>query len=110
MKGGPEEKLNLKMYFKFKKCFDCVLKEETKIRAQGPEAWEEYNRKKMLANAQSWITDTDKEVEELKKVVTETYWQNADGKSEEINISAFIEKITKDYENIKNEILQNLEK
>jgi hypothetical protein len=64
----------------------------------------------MLANAQSWITDTDKEVEELKKVVTETYWQNADGKSEEINISAFIEKITKDYENIKNEILQNLEK
>ena len=110
MKNVPEERLNLKMYFKYKKCFDCVLKEETKIRSQGKEAWEEYNRKKMLSNAESWITDTDKEVEELKKVVTETYWQNADGKSEDIDITAFIEKMTKDYENIKNEILENLEK
>ena len=104
-----QEKLNLKMYFRYKKCFDCVVKEETKIRAQGKDAWTEYSRKKMLANAQSWMRDTDKEIEELKKVVTETYWQNADGKSEEIDISAFIEKITKDYENIKNEILQKKE-
>ena len=27
-----EERLNKKMYFKFKKCFSCVLKEETKLR------------------------------------------------------------------------------
>jgi len=110
MKGMPEEKLNLKMYFKSGKCFDCVLKEETLIRAKGPEAWEEYSRKKMLANAKSWMTDTDKEVEELKKVVTETYWQNADGRSEEINITEFIKRIDNDYQDLKKQILENLEK
>ena len=110
MKGVPEEKLNLKMYFKYKKCFDCVVKEETKIRAQGKEAWTDYSRKKMLANAQSWMRDTDKEIEELKKVVTETYWQNADGKTEEIDITDFIKRMDNDYNEIKKNILENLEK
>lgn len=110
MKGVSEERLNLKMYFKYKKCFDCVVKEETKIRAQGKEAWTEYSRKKMLANAQAWMRDTDKEIEELKTVVTETYWQNADGKSEEIDITNFIKRIDNDYKNIKETILNNLEK
>ena len=32
MKGGSEEKLNLKMYFKFKKCFDCVTKDYENIK------------------------------------------------------------------------------
>ena len=110
MKGVDEERLNLKMYFKYKKCFDCVLKEETKIRVQGKEAWEEYSRKKMLANANAWIKDTDKEIEELKTVVTETYWQNADGKSEQIDITEYIKKIDKDYSEVKKNILKYLEK
>jgi hypothetical protein len=110
MKGVPEERQNLKMYFKRKKCFDCVLKEETAIRAQGKEAWTEYSRKIMLANAKAWMSDTDKEVEELKTVVTETYWQNADGKSEQINIQEYIKKIDNDYQELKEKILKNLEK
>ena len=108
MKGVDEERLNLKMYFKYKKCFSCVLKEETAIRAQGKDAWEEYSRKKMLANAESWIRDTDKEVDELKTVVTETYWQNADGKTEEIDITSFIKKIDTDYQNLKKDLLEKL--
>ena len=86
------------------------MKEETKIRAQGKEAWTDYSRKKMLANAQSWMRDTDKEIEELKKVVTETYWQNADGKTEEIDITDFIKRMDNDYNEIKKNILENLEK
>ena len=70
--------------------------------------WEEYSRKKMLANAESWIRDTDKEVDELKNVVTETYWQNADGKTEEINITSFIKKIDTDYQNLKKDLLEKL--
>ena len=87
MKDVDEEHLNLKMYFIHKKCFSCVIKEETLIKAKGKEAWEDYSRKKMLANAKSWMSDVDKEVEELKKAVTETYWQNADGRSEDSSIS-----------------------
>jgi hypothetical protein len=110
MKGVDEERLNLKMYFIHKKCFSCVVKEETAIRAQGKDAWTEYSRKKMLSNAKSWMNDTDKEVDELKSVVTETYWQNADGKSEQINIQDFIKKIDNDYQDLKEKILENLEK
>ena len=49
-------------------------------------------------------------IEELKKVVTETYWQNADGESEEINITEFIKRIDNDYQDLKKQILENLEK
>jgi len=109
MKDVDEEHLNLKMYFIHKKCFSCVIKEETLIKAQGKEAWEDYSRKKMLANAKSWMSDVDKEVEELKKAVTETYWQNADGRSEDIDVSAYMKKIDSDYQSLKEEILNNLE-
>ena len=109
MKDVDEEHLNLKMYFIHKKCFSCVIKEETLIKARGKEAWEDYSRKKMLANAKSWMSDVDKEVEELKKAVTETYWQNADGRSEDIDVSAYMKKIDSDYQSLKDEILNNLE-
>lgn len=109
MKDVDEEHLNLKMYFIHKKCFSCVIKEETLIKARGKEAWEDYSRKKMLANAKSWMSDVDKEVEELKKAVTETYWQNADGRSEDIDVSAYMKKIDSDYQSLKEEILNNLE-
>lgn len=109
MKGVDEERLNLKFYFSDGKCFSCVTKEETLIRSKGKEAWEDYSRKKMLANAKSWMKDVDKEVEELKKAVTETYWQNADGRSEDIDVSAYMKKIDSDYQSLKEEILNNLE-
>jgi hypothetical protein len=50
-----------------------------------------------------------KEVEELKKAVTETYWQNADGRSEDIDVSTYMKKIDSDYQSLKEEILNNLE-
>jgi hypothetical protein len=110
MKGVAEEKLNLKFYFMHGKCFSCVLKEETLIRSKGKEAWEEYSRKKMLANAKSWMKDADKEVDILKEKVTETYWQNADGEIGEIDITSFVEKMDDDYKKVKNQIISNLEK
>ena len=110
MKNVDEEKLNLKMYFIHGKCFDCVVKEETKIRAQGKEAWEEYSRKKMLANAKSWMKDADKEVELLKEKVTETYWQNADGEMGEVDITSFVKRMDKDYKDVKKNILKSLGK
>ena len=99
-----EKELNFKFYFKRGKCFECVLKEERKIKDQGPEAWKAYENKIMLSNAEGWFKDADKEVEILKTQVKETVWGNADGETGEVDTTVFIEKMEKDYESLKKEI------
>ena len=99
-----EKELNFKFYFKRGKCFECVLKEERKIKDQGPEAWKAYENKIMLSNAEGWFQDADKEVDILKTQVKETVWGNADGETGEVDTTVFIEKMEKDYESLKKEI------
>ena len=101
-----EKNLNFKFYFKRGKCFECVLKEETKIKMQGPEAWKAYEHKIMLENAEGWFKDADKEVEILKNQIVKT-WQNADGEYEEADMTSFLEKMEKDYLELKNNIREN---
>jgi hypothetical protein len=108
MKGVAEERLNIKMWFLHKKCFACVLKEETKIRAQGKEAWEEYCRKKMLANAEGWLKDADREVEILRESLKLQFVQDADGGVENWDQTQFFEKFDKDYKKFRTELLDNL--
>lgn len=105
-----ERSLNFKFWFKRKKCFGCVLSEETKIKSQGKEAWDQYQKEIMLSNAEAWFKDTDKEVEIVKQQVKETTWENADGERSEIDISSFIEKIEKDYNKLKEDVRTSFEK
>jgi hypothetical protein len=102
-----EKRLNFKFYFMRGKCFDCVLKEERKIKSQGKEAWKAYQNKIMLANAESWFNDADKEVEVLKNQIVKT-WQNADGEYGEADMSNFLEKMEKDYLELKEKIRNDL--
>jgi hypothetical protein len=102
-----EKRLNFKFYFMRGKCFDCVLKEERKIKSQGEEAWKAYQNKIMLANAESWFNDADKEVEVLKNQIVKT-WQNADGEYGEADMSNFLEKMEKDYLELKEKIRNDL--
>jgi len=104
-----EKRLNFKFYFKRGKCFDCVIKEEREIKQQGPEAWKQYQKEIMLANAEAWFKDTDKEVEIVKQQVKETTWENADGERNEIDISSFIERIEKDYNKLKEDVRGSFE-
>ena len=99
-----EQELNFKFWFKRKSCFECVLKEETLIKMKGADAWQKYQNEIMSANAESWFTDTDKEVEILKKSMKETVWGNADGGYGEVDISAQIERIDHDYKKLKETI------
>jgi hypothetical protein len=99
-----EQRLNFKFWFSRKKCFSCVLKEEREIQMQGEDAWKKYQHNIMSANAESWFRDTDKEVEILKTQTKETYYQNADGKMGQMDISAFINKIDTDYKKLKENI------
>ena len=99
-----EKMLNFKFYFKRGKCFSCVLKEETNIKAQGEEAWKAYENKIMSSNAEGWFKEADKEVELLKTQIKETFWQNAQGEQGTIDTSAFIEKMEKDYLELKEKL------
>ena len=100
---NKEERLNFKFYFMRKKCFSCVLKEEREIKMQGKEAWEEYQNKIMLANAEGWFKDADREVEIIKEQVVRT-WENADGEAKEMDMSTIIDKIETDYNELKEKI------
>lgn len=103
-----EKHLNFKMYFIHKKCFSCVQKEETLIRAKGKEAWEEYSRQRMLANAEAWLRDADREVATLREALQLQFVQNADGGLEEWDQTAFFEKFDADYKKTRETILNNL--
>tara|TARA_R100000908_G_C3743682_1_gene139574 strand:+ start:201 stop:827 length:627 start_codon:yes stop_codon:yes gene_type:complete len=99
-----EKKLNFKFYFMRGTCFECVLKEESKIRSKGEKAWQEYQNKIMKSNAESWFKDADKEVDILKTQMKETVWGNADGETGEVDTTEFVNKMEKDYEKLKEDI------
>ena len=104
---GQEKRLNQKMYFKSGKCFDCITKEETLLRSNKTN-WDEYCSKKMLANAEGWFTDADKEVVTLKSTLKDIVWENADGQFGEIDRTKWLEKIDNDYKRIKTQIIDKL--
>lgn len=105
---NEERSLNFKFWYKRQKCFGCVLKEEQEIRNQGPAAWREYEERVMRQNAEAWFRDADAEVEILKTQVKETFWENADGRTGQIDISGFVEKMERDYAELKSNILTRL--
>jgi len=106
---AKEMRLNFKFWFKRKKCFGCVLEEERKIKAEGKDAWREYENKIMKANAESWFKDADKEVEVLKNQIVKT-WQNADGEFGEADMTSFLEKMENDYNELKETLREKYNK
>ena len=58
MKG----KADTKMWNLHNKCINCVTEEETKMRING--TYEEYEKKKIMNNAKSWMKDMEQVAEE----------------------------------------------
>ena len=108
MKNVSEQRLNMKMYFIHGSCFNCVVKNETLIRAKGKDAWDEYSQQKMLSNAESWFKDADIEVQTLREALKMQFIQNADGNLEEWDMTAFLDKFDTDYKQLKTQIFENL--
>lgn len=77
-------KLDRKMYYKTRKCFDCLIKEETILRACGQ--YRLYERKKMLENEMSYLKEIKRNLREAyeytkgQKVIT---YAASDGSIEE---------------------------
>ena len=106
---AKERKLNFKFHFSHKKCFGCVMQDERRIKQEGPDAWKSYEKNIMLGNAEAWFKDADKEVEILKTQIKETSWENAAGERNDVDITTFIEKMEKDYLELKSNIKSSFE-
>ena len=107
-----EARLNKKFWKTHKTCFECVVKMETRLRAEGK--YEEYERKKLYANAESFFKTADQEVEIIKQALDGklSYVQNKDGDVEEYDQSDYKEEYLKyietQYNRFKKETLNEL--
>ncbi len=68
-------KLNKKMWPIHGKCFDCVVEYETKLKATG--GYEEYAKKLMNANKDSFVTDYEQAVEAYINDTGDTFMSEA---------------------------------
>jgi hypothetical protein len=93
--------LNKKMWHIHSKCFDCVIKMETKIRQEGK--WEEYEKQMMNINKEAMVNDFEAAFEEFINTQTESYvteqgdvetWGGGKINEEEIkNVKEYIKKL-----------------
>lgn len=59
-------------------CLDCNIKEEMKIRQQGPEAWRKYEQSVMLRNYIAEVQDKIAELQDYHDTVSKPEFVNAD--------------------------------
>ena len=96
MKGKADNK----MWNLHGKCINCVVEEETQMRING--TYEEYEKKKIMKNAKSWMKDMEQVAEE---------WINDNNKDKQqfiMNSQGELE--TWDVKDKKNHNLENLKK
>lgn len=93
--------LNKKMYNIHSKCFDCVAKMETKLKAEGK--YNEYEKEMMNKNKNAMVDDFEVSIEEFYKMQSESYvteagdiesWSGGKINEEEIkNVKEYIKKL-----------------
>ena len=59
-----KSRLDRRFYYMVRKCHDCVVKEETKMRING--TFDEYEKSKVRENKKSYIRDLKQSIEEWK--------------------------------------------
>ena len=98
-----------KLYDLHKMCFDCVIKMETKLRAEGK--YKEYSMNIQLKNAISFIVENKIALDDYTKTTKDIYYsENGEeqifvGGSQENSV---IESMYKELDNIENELKTNL--
>lgn len=110
-KRPMKKRLDKKYYNMHKKCMDCVIEYETKLRIEGK--YEEYEKQRVKENALAWLADAEKEKEYLKRMFSKPIeYTNSDGTIEKwgsnINSEEISKKIDEDFKKIKEEILSKL--
>ena len=90
-------------------CLNCVVEMEHKLKLNGE--YDEYERKKMLANAEAWLKQAELEKEVLKTTLKASF-VNEDGSIEEwaegMSEKELEEKIDKDFETFRKNFIGKL--
>lgn len=94
-------RLDQKMYNKTKKCFDCVVEEETTLRIKGQ--YKLYETKKLIQNELAYLEDVRKYLKESKEYLENTdklTYVNSNGLVEEWDYTSraeLLENVKKDF-------------
>lgn len=99
------------------KCHDCIVKEETLMVCEGyvknKPIYEQWERKKIRKNVESFLKDAAKDVEMLKARFTKTEFVNSDGTIDKWNLPQSVDAIEttidKQFDKFKNKLLEQLE-
>ena len=90
-------------------CLNCVVEMEHKLKLNGE--YEEYERKKMLANAEAWLKQAELEKEVLKTTLKASF-VNEDGSIEKwkegMTEDELEEKIDKEFETFRENFIGKL--
>lgn len=110
-KTTPKTRLDRRFGMKMNMCADCVFKMESKLKMEGK--FEQYEREKMLANANSFFKDADTEIEIVANALdtTNPEFTYSDGRSEKwsggVNEG---QRLKDEYNQFKQIALEQLEK
>ncbi len=91
-------------------CLNCVVEMEHKLKLEGK--YEEYEKKKMLANAEAWLKQAEFE-KDILKLSIEAQYINEDGSIEKwggLNKEQVIERIESGFQKFKTEYIDKLKK
>jgi len=98
-KAMKVNEINKKMYSTHKKCFDCVIKEETQMKISGK--WEDYEKQMINKNKNANLSDIEMALEQWYKdrdtIVTEggdiENWAGGDKKKMYEEIKSYLDKM-----------------
>ena len=99
------------------KCHDCVVKQETLMICEGyvnkEPIYEQWERKKIRKNVESFLEDASKDVKMLKQKFTRTDYINSDGTIDKWKLPESVEtiesSIDKQFDKFKDELLEKLD-
>jgi len=106
------KRLDEKFWKLEKRCFDCQIDFEHNLRIEGK--FHEYERNRILQNAEAWLRQAEKDVEMLKQTYTQAskFVTNADGEIEtwaaQMTPEEFDEKVQKQFEQFKERFLKRI--
>jgi len=105
------KRLDEKFWNLEKRCFDCQVSFEHNLRIEGK--YEEYERDKILRNAEAWLAEAEKEAKDLAEVFRNPLtFAGADGSIEKwsggMTGEEVAEKIEKEFEMFKENFIEKL--
>lgn len=95
------KKRDLKMFYKTKKCFDCLIEEETQLRIKGQ--FKLYETRKLLENEISYLNDVRQKLKESKDYLA----------SEDSKVLTYVNSngLVEEWDNVsRNELTESVEK